>query len=240
MTSRRILIVDDDRDFAESMAEIVELNGHRPILAHSGEQALQLLDREDIDIVFMDIRMPGINGIETFMRAHKLRPDLRAVMMTGYTDADLIKSALDNGAMGVLRKPVDVDELISVIEENGLNEVILLVDDDKDFAESLKSTLVESGYRVHVANDGRNAMNYVLNNKVNLMLLDLRLPGGNGLEVYNGLNEQGVSPPTFIVTAYAEEENSQLEEFKSLSVNHIFHKPFNTEELLEAIDTINR
>ncbi len=234
-----VLIVDDDRDFAESLAELVDLEGYKPLLAHSGEEALELISQHEVDIVFMDIRMPNMDGVETIKKVRKLKPDVRVAMMTGYSDSNLIAAALKHGAVGVLNKPIEIDDLISTIERNGFEKVVLLVDDDKDFSDSLKTTLADHGYKVHIASNSHEAMDYVLNDNIKLMLLDLRLSNTNGLDVYHRLKQQGEVLPTIVVTAYANEERKQIEKLKSFSVERVFQKPFNVEELIEAIEEIS-
>ncbi len=238
MTTKHILIVDDDKDFAEGIAEILELEGHEPLLAFNGEDALEIIKSKEIDIVFMDIRMPGMDGVATFERALKLKPDIRVAMMTGYSDKELVDTALRYGAEEILYKPVVMEKFISLISRNGVNDIILLIDDDKDFCESLKSTLELHDYIVSVAQDMDEAMAVALNNKIKLLLLDIRLSEISGLDIYLKLKEQGHTPPTIIITAYANEEQKQIEEIKSYTSSQVFQKPFNPEKLLEAIKEI--
>ena len=232
---KKILIVDDDRDFAEGIGDILELNGHEVILAFSGKKALEIVKNETVDIVFMDIRMPRMNGVETTKKLKNIAPDIRIVMMTGYSDKTLRDQAINNGALSILNKPVDIKELLAFIGENGVENVILLVDDDEDFSTSLKSILVEQKYIVHIARSGQEAINYVLNNKVTLLLMDLRLTGANGLDIYKTIKAKVDAPPAFIVTAYSKTELEQIEEFNTLSVDKVFQKPFSPEDLIKAI-----
>ena len=97
----RIFIVDDDRDFADSVAEILQLEGHEVAVADSGERALEMFGGGNFDITFMDVRMPGMNGVESFLAIRKSRADDKVVMMTGYSVEELLTEAVDNGALGV-------------------------------------------------------------------------------------------------------------------------------------------
>ena len=72
MKSMRILIVDDDHDFAESLSEVISKGGHIPIIACNGQQAIQIFKEEDIDLLLIDIKMPGINGADTFKEVRKI------------------------------------------------------------------------------------------------------------------------------------------------------------------------
>ncbi|MCH7694990.1 MAG: response regulator [Proteobacteria bacterium] len=237
MKKRYILIVDDDRDFAEGIAEILELSGHKTLVVHSGKAALEILAQHEFDMVFMDIRMPGINGVETFARARQLKPHIKVAMMTGYSDSELTEAALNNGAVDVLSKPVNIKDLVSTIEKAGLDDIILLLDDDKDFSRGLKGALQEHGYTVSIASNINEALDQV-SDKVKLILLDLRLAKGSGLDFCRKLKKQGRVIPAIIVTAYSIEEKHQIDELKLLSINQVIRKPFHPKELISAIEAI--
>lgn len=235
---KNILIVDDDKDFAEGIADIVELEGHHVDIAFDGAQAIEFVKNQAVDVVLMDIRMPGMNGVETVLKLKEIKFDINVVMMTGYLDRELHNQALDNGAISVLNKPVKNDELFSLINSSDIESLILLIDDDEDFSLSLKSSLLESGYHVHIERSGQDAINYAVDHPVDLILLDLRIPGADGLQVYNSLQNKGISLPTFVITAYAEEEIAQIDNLYDFSVDKVFRKPIDPDELIKAIKEI--
>lgn len=72
MDQLHILIVDDDRDFLESISEMVESGGYKTAVAQNGAQALQIFNEENIDLLLMDLKMPGMNGIETYKEIRKI------------------------------------------------------------------------------------------------------------------------------------------------------------------------
>ena len=109
----RILVVDDDKDHAESIADLLNWRGYGVEAAHSGEDALELFARRPFDLTIMDVKLPGMNGVETFFQLRKMRPGAQAIMMTGLNLEQLIASAVGNGAAEILRKPfamTDLDE----------------------------------------------------------------------------------------------------------------------------------
>src|ERR1700757_786097 len=112
----RVFIIDDDRDLAESLADLLEGKGHSVELAFDGKQAIERFRAEDFDLVFMDVKMPGMSGVETFFEFRKMKPDASVVMMTGYSVEQLLQEAVDNGAMGVLHKPFSIDEVVAVLD----------------------------------------------------------------------------------------------------------------------------
>jgi len=234
MEQLKILVVDDDQDFAENMADTLELKGHKVELAFSGEEAVEKFLKDDFDIAFMDVKLPGKNGVESFLEIRKLKPHVKVVMMTAYSVKQLLEEAVENGALGVLDKPFDMKsvlEMLNRIRPHG----ILIADDDRDFADNIKEMLEKNGYNVFVARDGREAVKRVQSDGIDVLILDIRLPFLNGLEVYLELKKSGHAVPTIIVTAYAKEEVEALDRIQTLSATGILTKPFDPKELLQAV-----
>ena len=100
---------------ASSLQDILLSFGHDAETANDGLKAIELVETKPFDIVLMDIRMPGINGVETLQAIKKMRPATEVIMMTAYTVEGLISEALENGAYGVLFKPFDVRRMLELI-----------------------------------------------------------------------------------------------------------------------------
>ena len=112
----RVLVVDDDVSFAESLADVLTEKGYETVAVNSGEDALQKVKGTVFHVILIDIRMPVMNGVETFKQTKKVSPKTAVIMMTGFSVEDLIEEALQNGALGCLRKPLDIDNLLEQIE----------------------------------------------------------------------------------------------------------------------------
>ncbi len=111
MGSLRILVVDDDRDFAESLAEALHLDGHQVDVAFSGERAVEKFRLCDYDLTFLDVKLPGKSGVERFREMRTLRPPARVVLVTGFDVQPLTDEAVAQGAHAVLQKPLDMQSL---------------------------------------------------------------------------------------------------------------------------------
>ncbi|HXS40316.1 MAG TPA: response regulator [Stellaceae bacterium] len=232
--NRRVLVIDDDRDHAESIVDILTMRGHQVEAAFSGEAGVKLFREEDFDIVFMDVKLPGMNGVETFFEFKKIRPDARVMMMTGYSVEELISQAIANGALGVLRKPFAIGDLLRVLDEVKPRGLILVADDDPDFAESLQPILAEHGYSVEVASTGQEALEKATQAGVNCLILDLSMPLLTGVEVYLKLKELGKSIPTIFVTGFPGEKTAALTGPRPVD-RGILMKPFDPQDLIHAI-----
>ncbi|MCP4544584.1 MAG: response regulator [Chloroflexi bacterium] len=234
MNSLRVFIVDDNIDFAESLALLLEGRGCEVELALSGEEAIEKFHQHDFDITFMDIKLPGKNGVESFMEIRKLNPSARVVMMTGYSVEQLLEQAVEQGAWRILNKPIDVHRVLDMLEEIK-PDGILVVDDDPDFIESVKILLENKGYTVFVAGNGQDAIERIYSQRIDILILDLRMPILNGLETYLELKQNHHVIPTIIVTAYADEESDVIAKLRSMSVSAILRKPFDPRELLNML-----
>src|SRR5581483_5985689 len=114
--SPHVLIVDDDRDHAESVADILEMRGYAIDIAGSGEAGVAKFGEGGFDVVLMDVKMPGMNGVEAFFAIRQLKPDARVLMMTGFSVEELVDKAMANGALGTLRKPLVIPQLLQTFE----------------------------------------------------------------------------------------------------------------------------
>lgn len=232
----RVFIIDDDRDHAESVADVLGMRGFATELAFSGEAGLQRFREADFDIVFMDVKLPGMNGVETFFEFRKLKPDVKVMLMTGFSLEQLVAQAVENGALGVLRKPFEVKELLDVLEQVKPRGMVLIADDDPEFAASLEPVLTQHGYSVRIARTGEEALALASHEGVTCLILDVRMPVLSGIEVYLRLKEAGRTVPTVFITGFPGERTVALTRAKQGTGQDVLLKPFDPNDLLAAIE----
>ena len=113
----KVLLVDDEKEFVESLSERLELRNLEADVAHDGEQALETIKEGKHDVMVLDLRMPGIDGIEVLRRVKKTNPEIQVVVLTGHgTDKDeaMVKKL---GAFAYMKKPVDIDQLVGALHK---------------------------------------------------------------------------------------------------------------------------
>ncbi|MEZ5965902.1 MAG: sigma-54 dependent transcriptional regulator [Planctomycetota bacterium] len=113
----RVLIVDDERDLAESCAFFVERAGLRATVAGSGDEALELLDRSRFDVVITDLRMPRMSGLGLLDAVKSRDPDIEVLLITGYPDIETAVSAIKRGAFDYVTKPFGERDLMDRVEK---------------------------------------------------------------------------------------------------------------------------
>ncbi len=111
----RVLIVDDDADLAESLADILVEYGCDVYIAEHGQEAVERVCAQDFDVILMDVRMPVMNGVDSFFAIRSIRPQARVIMMTGFKEL-FVERAIQAGAEGPLHKPFSVDDMLNMIE----------------------------------------------------------------------------------------------------------------------------
>ena len=116
MGKTNILVVDDLRSIRLTLGGILEDEGHNVVTAENGYQAIEAAKGTHFDAIFMDIKMPGINGVQTFREIKKVDPKVAVIMMTAYSVEDLVKRAINEGAYTCVYKPFDMEKIIELVE----------------------------------------------------------------------------------------------------------------------------
>ncbi len=111
----KILVVDDEEAARVSLAEILRLEGYDVVSAENGLDAIQFLKAEAIDLMLLDIRMPGIDGIEVLQEANKVSPDTEVILLTAHGSMETAIDALREGAHDYLTKPSSPNEILSSV-----------------------------------------------------------------------------------------------------------------------------
>jgi len=111
-----LLVVDDEEVTRQFIVSALQTGQRQIFTAASGEEALEIAKQNDLDLVLLDLIMPGISGVETFRQLHAIRPELPVVIVTGYPDSDLMSRALETGPFTMLNKPIDINQLQKVVD----------------------------------------------------------------------------------------------------------------------------
>ncbi|MFH1925682.1 MAG: response regulator [Chloroflexota bacterium] len=234
-----ILVVDDLRSMRLTLGGILEDEGYSVTTVEDGYQAIEAVRNRHFDAIFIDIKMPGIDGVQTFREIKKIDPDATVVMMTAYSVEELVKEALEEGAYAIIYKPFDISMVIAIIEEMLTNKTLVLVVDDH-FAdrETLKAILEEKGYRVATAADGNEAIEMVRSRHYDIIFLDVRLPDMTGFETFEQVKKIDPQATVIMMTGYAEED--LIKSAVEAGAYTCLYKPFDMEKVITLVEAVSR
>lgn len=236
----RVLVVDDDRRMVKTLCDILKVKGYESIEAYSGEEAVAKVKEKEPDCVLMDIKMPGINGVEALALINAVSPGLPVVLMSAYATSEQVAAAKRQGAYTVLTKPIDIQLLLSFFSLLRKEESILVVDDDPAFCRTIKDILQEKGYRVETELDAANVMGHMERNYQLTVVLDLKLGNADGLEVLKEIRATYPSKPVILVTGYGGEMAASISKGEEIGAYACLYKPLEVERLIGIIEEVSR
>ncbi|MEN8244701.1 MAG: response regulator [Thermodesulfobacteriota bacterium] len=112
----KVLLVDDEREFVQTLSERLQLRDMGSAIAYDGESALNLLQDDEPEVIIIDLKMPGIDGLEVLKKVKKERPEIEVIVLTGHGSETDRQQCLDLGAFDYLQKPVDINHLSKVLK----------------------------------------------------------------------------------------------------------------------------
>ncbi len=232
-SSIHILVVDDQESMRETMAGIFEMEGYTVTSFGDPLKAVEAAKTTTFNIAFLDIRMPGMNGVDLFMHIKQSSPTTVVFMMTAFAEEELIKKALREGAYACMSKPVNIENIIETIKNLKNKNAILIVDDDVRFAESLSKILGGNGFAVKTAPTGAQAINEMKGDQYKVILLNMKLPDVNGLELYQQI--KNINPDTSVVMMNGAESDQNTANIVNKGGYLCLQKPFDPGTLIDLV-----
>jgi len=253
---RHLLIVDDEPMCRGPIAEILRLSGYIVEEASSGKEALKILEKKEFNVIISDVLMPGMNGIELLRAVQDLSPATETIVLSAH-GTEATKDKLGRmGIFGYLDKPVRADSLVAMvkdamksnrmvrlgIEKKGPDVVfsrqrVLVADDNEDIREVISSALFEKGYTVTAVGDGSQALEKILINDFDLVILDINMPNMGGTETVKAI--RGHDAYCYILLISGEAEKEEIQQALDNGADKFLAKPFSIAELLKIVEKID-
>ncbi len=136
----KVLLVDDEEDFIKTLAQRLEMRGLKVTGATRGEEAVDLADKQNFDAIVIDLAMPGMDGLETLKRIKESHPDAEIIMLSGQGTVKSGIEAMKLGAEDFLEKPVDMQELLTKIDEMKAKRILVLQKQSMEEIEQILKT----------------------------------------------------------------------------------------------------
>ncbi len=228
---RDYLIVDDNREFAENLAEILEDGPDRGCVASSGDEALELVRARRFDALLTDMRMPGMGGAELVHRVRRIDAGLPAIAISAYTEDAQIAAARREGLLAVLPKPVVVAHLLDLLGRARRDGLVALVEDDLALADNLGEVLRSRGFSVVAATSVLETERLGAVQPF-AALVDVRVRGGADGEAMRRLGQKYPGLPMIVITGHPDA-------VKPIECVATIEKPFQTTHVLEVLEELH-
>jgi len=113
----RVLVVDDEKDFLEMTVKRMQKKGIDTVGVMSGNEAVEKISNENFDVVLLDVKMPGMDGVETLREIKRLKPLVEVIMLTGHASVESGIEGMKLGAFDYLMKPMELDKILETIQD---------------------------------------------------------------------------------------------------------------------------
>jgi two-component system, NtrC family, response regulator HydG len=235
-----ILVVDDEVDTCRNLSDILGDLGYRVDVAYDGPSALAMVRQRPYDVALLDLKMPGMDGLTLYREIKKLRAGTVAIVVTAYAAGETRAEALAAGAWQVLAKPVDFPRLLAFVDEAFGQPLVMVVDDDHELCENLWDLLRDRGYRVCLAHDELEAAERLKDREFKVVLIDMKLPSGNGATVFRLVRQTNPQARTVFITGHRGEMEQLVQQVTSEGADAVCYKPFDVPALLKTLQRLSK
>jgi two-component system, response regulator PdtaR len=227
---RHYLLVDDNRAFAENLAEIIRDLGDVVSVATSGAEALELVRARKFDAMLTDMRMPVMGGAELVHCTRREDPGLPAIVVTAYSGDEDLRIARNEGLLAVLQKPVPIQQLLTLLAGARRGGLVVLVEDDVGLMDNLSEALRDCGFTAvsagSIAETDRLGAVHPFT-----AIVDLRVPGGADGDSMKRVALRYPSLPQIVITAH----DPAMAPIRPCALHR---KPFDTRKLLADVERL--
>ena len=233
-THPKIMVVDDDPGMRLTLEGIIEDEGYDVVGAEDGYRAIELAKQSNFALILMDIKMPGINGLEAYREIKRVSPNSVVVMITGFSVEDLVKEALEEGAYAVIYKPFEMEQILDIVNHVLKTTLVLLVDDKAADRLFMRAILEETGYEVQEASNGAEAIAMAAEKHYAVILMDIKMPDMDGFTALDRIRQFDPQAKAIFISGYT------LDDSVIASLRAALPKPVDPDQLLELMRSLTK
>ena len=238
---KKILVIDDEADIREIVRLYLSEEGYEIIEASNGQEGILKAQRETPDLIVLDIMLPGINGFEVakHLKDDPNTQDIPIIILSVLAQ----DSQYRQGILDYISKPFRQEDLVTIVRKvfskvdgKTTKKTVLIVDDDPDIVDIIAICLKDNNIVPEKAYNGIEALEKIKTKNMDLVLLDINMPGMNGFEVIKRLKEDKKTcdiPIVVLTGTYISEEDKR--HGLTLGVSKYLTKPFSAEDLVKEI-----
>ncbi|MBC8231855.1 response regulator [bacterium] len=244
MEEYKVLVIEDDETAREQLAKVIQKEGFEVVMAEDGRVGLEMFKNEHPEIVITDLKMPGIDGLEVMRKVRRFSTNVPIILITAYGETDTAISALREGALDYLKKPLDLELLIlalgrareKIIEYKKAPPFpnLLLADDEEMTRRRLARVLEKEDWKVFQASDGEEALNVFQQTKIDIVLLDIKMPKKDGIQTLHEMRNITANFEAIILTGYGD-ESSAIQAMRDGAINFL-KKPIDLDQMVVSVE----
>lgn len=238
--TKHALIVDDDAAMVKTLSDVLRLKGWHVSAAYSGGAAVEAVEQTDFDVVVMDIRMPGMDGVDAFKAMKRRDPDIPVVLMTAFAAPDRVGEAERHGVIRVLHKPVDVGALLQLLAERlSMQRPVLIIDEDAAFIKTMSEVLRLRGFEVVVTDQPARAASLCGERRPMAVLLHMHVGRASAPHSVRAVHE---ACPEAALILYSGQSGGEVvaHDVPADWVHSFLQKPFAVDQVTGVLDEIRR
>lgn len=231
----KILVVDDEPSMRLTLSEILIGKGYDVETVEDGVHALEAVQKTKFRLILIDVKMPGMSGIEAYEKIKKIDPTVAVIVMTGFALENELKHAIREGAFSVVYKPLDMDHLLGLIKETQENRVfVLVVDDDANDHAAVMEIMSKKGYSVVRVDSQESCLQHLHEKKFNMVIIDKHVFGFDSLGLIKKVKD--IQPDVGIVRVTSSSSSDWIEQAMKDGSLTLVRKPIDPAVLLMSID----
>jgi FixJ family two-component response regulator len=250
VTKNLISVVDDDECIRRTTTFLIESFDFRAAAFESAESFLESAQLHDTSCLLVDVQMQGMNGLQLQSKLAAAGYSIPIVFLTAYDNKDFRQQAMQAGAAAFLGKPFNDEELLQAVrlalrgEVRTTKNLISVIDDDESIRRTTTLLIESFGLRASAFASAESFLRSGQLHDTSCLILDVRMPDMNGLELQSELAASGYGIPVIFITAY-DDKSSRGKAMQAGAVAFL-DKPFSDEQLLQTVrsalqhDTSNR
>ncbi|RJR43482.1 MAG: response regulator [Desulfobacteraceae bacterium] len=249
----RVLVVEDESSVANSLGVLLKESGYQVRVAGTGKDALETLDRHEVDLFVADLQLPDMNGMEVVRQTRRRNPQTGIIVMTGEPSVPAAVEAMKSGVLDYLPKPFTKEEFLNRVQralgrrpnthveppktanrpKESARAHVLVVEDSPGSGSGLETLLTSRGYGVDLVDSGKKALEEIDRKDFDLLITDLRLPDIKGTEVIRIAKKKRPRTAVIVMTGHPN-ISTAVEAMKSGAADFL-EKPFTEEEFLQRV-----
>ncbi len=241
MAKNLISVVDDDESIRRTTTFLIESFGFRAAAFESSERFLQSDQLHDTSCLLVDVQMPGMNGLQLQRELAVAGCGIPIIFITAYDNRDVRQQAMQAGAVAFLSKPFDDEELLQAVrvalpgEFEATKNLVSVIDDDESIRRTTTLLIESFGFRATAFASADSFLKSGQLHDTLCLILDVRMPDMNGLELQSELAAAGHDIPIIFITAY-DDKRSRGRAMQAGAVAFL-DKPFTDEQLLQTLSS---